>query len=420
MTFSSTPIYVTLQQSDTIRVYFTPFASLASCTQVRLKRNDTYTAMDATTAGDYIWVAFPSSYSRNEKYSFPFQIFLSCTAFNLPESATPQVMTFNFYRNNIPYLQLSATMNPTADTISTANTALTLADSSMAATTTYTFVFNNTHPLSTSASLELTFPADITVPASPSCVITTGTATLTSSSCSGSGQVITFTLDTSSGIAASDTITLQVSSLTNPLQPNTYTFGLNTYYSSTQNTSLVETSTTCFSATYTAISNHPVILTPTSMTVYTTTTVILSMTNQVALPANTEWVVVWPADVTGVTALSPTIENNGTAVALGVNAAVSGNNLTFTTSQAIAIDSPLTMQVSLVTPSSLGSYSFVELYTTSSGVSYLSSTTSLALNVDTLSFMVASVAPVTPTAGATTDYTITLTVQIPHPSTFTV
>ena len=129
---------------------------------------------------------------------------------------------------------------------------------------------------------------------------------------------------------------------------------------------------------------------------------------------------VWAADVTGVTALSPTIENNGTAVALGVNAAVSGNNLTFTTSQAIAIDSPLTMQVSLVTPSSLGSYSFVELYTTSSGVSYLSSTTSLALNVDTLSFMVASVAPVTPTAGATTDYTITLTVQIPHPSTFTV
>ena len=32
LTFSGTPTYVTMQQSDTIRVYFSPFSSLATCT----------------------------------------------------------------------------------------------------------------------------------------------------------------------------------------------------------------------------------------------------------------------------------------------------------------------------------------------------------------------------------------------------
>lgn len=90
------------------------------------------------------------------------------------------------------------------------------------------------------------------------------------------------------------------------------------------------------------------------------------------------------------------------------------------TGAAIGRGSLLTIQASITVPSSIRQYTFVNFWVRKAGVLYISSESSLFLNVDTLSFMTVALSPDNSIAGATSNYTIRLGMNIPHPSTFTV
>jgi hypothetical protein len=69
---------ITIQPSDTIEVYYTPFASLTSCSILSLYRSSSrvYNLSPPTSNTNYITFTYPSSSGSNTDYSSPFNIYL--------------------------------------------------------------------------------------------------------------------------------------------------------------------------------------------------------------------------------------------------------------------------------------------------------------------------------------------------------
>lgn len=88
LVFSTTPLTITIQPSDTIEVYYSPFSSLMSCSTFKFYRSTThfYSISTPITSSNYISFTYPNSQSANTQYSSPFYLFLDCTSFLLPSS----------------------------------------------------------------------------------------------------------------------------------------------------------------------------------------------------------------------------------------------------------------------------------------------------------------------------------------------
>ena len=76
------------------------------------------------------------------------------------------------------------------------------------------------------------------------------------------------------------------------------------------------------------------------------------------------------------------------------------------------------VSASIRSPSALGNYNYVTLSVSSGSTLYLQSTTAMFIAVDTVTSMPFSVTPTVDMTGATSGYTIAMTVNIPHPSSF--
>jgi hypothetical protein len=154
------------------------------------------------------------------------------------------------------------------------------------------------------------------------------------------------------------------------------------------------------------------------MMVYTTTTVSVTFTPSLTLPAGSSIYLSFPAAATQLTLGASPLTVNGANTGSSSN---NGNNsMTVTTAAAIPANSTLVLSASILTPSSLGSYNYVILQVLSGSTLYLSSTTSLFLLVDTVGALPATLTPTNPTAGATSGYRLDLTITVPHPSSFLV
>jgi hypothetical protein len=93
-----------------------------------------------------------------------------------------------------------------------------------------------------------------------------------------------------------------VSGLANPLLPQTFNFGLKTFYSSILSTSLVEYNSIAFSALYTVITNLQVTLSPSVFTSYTLSSTTISFTTPLNIPALSDFTVIIPSNLTQFTA----------------------------------------------------------------------------------------------------------------------
>jgi hypothetical protein len=157
----------------------------------------------------------------------------------------------------------------------------------------YQFLFVNGQALGSSPQIVITFPSDISL-AGVGCSMSVGGTTYpTTFTTSSTNLIINCVL--SNPITAGSSISIQVSGITNPLQPLSYTFGLTTYYNSSIPTSRTEYNNIAFSATYTAITNMAVTLTPPSFTVYTSTAINISFACPVSIPALSTFTLTFPS-----------------------------------------------------------------------------------------------------------------------------
>ena len=94
--------------------------------------------------------------------------------------------------------------------------------------------------------------------------------------------------------------------------------------------------------------------------------------------------------------------------------------VTFVSGVPISAGSNISISITLTTPSNIGTYSYVRLIVSNSGTAYLSNRASLFLNVNSVNSMTVYITPNTPTAGATSSYTFTMMLTIPHGTAFVV
>ncbi len=97
----------------------------------------------------------------------------------------------------------------------------------------YTFTFTISQPLSSSCSFSLIFPADISLTVS-NCTISVNNGIVSNVAFIPSSTILSFNYSSSPSAPFNigDTFTIIVNGLTNPLLPQTFNFGLKTYYSS--------------------------------------------------------------------------------------------------------------------------------------------------------------------------------------------
>jgi hypothetical protein len=241
---------------------------------------------------------FPSSGSAasnlpDYNYGFPISILMQCSSFVTPLSEIPATFTFTFRRNNAEYMQLSATFSAVATTFNSSNGLLTLSNNQMASTgVTYTFTFTTGQALGLNPSFVLTFASDISL-SGAICMIGVNSS---ASNIDCTPTSLNLVIDYSSGtiIPSGSNIIIRVLGRTNPLLPTGYNFGLTTYYSSSVNTSKVESNSAAFTTTYTAITNLPVVLTPSNFTVYTSTPINMTFTCPTNIPELSTFTLTFP------------------------------------------------------------------------------------------------------------------------------
>jgi hypothetical protein len=288
ITFPLTPLTITIQPSDTVDVSYSPISSLLSCNTLIVYRsgNPLYTLTSPTSGSTYVTYTFPSNSGYNTEYTFPIYTYLQCTSFLLPPSETPVTISFNFKRNSDLYLMLSTAITASATTFNSSKATLTLSNYAMIASSTFTFNFLIGQPLGSTPAFVIVIPTDFTM-VSPSCSASILGLTVSSSSCTylNSTNTIRVILTASSAISTNSNITIVVlSGVTNPSTPKSYSFSMSTYYDSTVSTSRVETSLTAFAVTITEISNYPVTLSPSGLTVYSSTSIVLSFVPVITIP----------------------------------------------------------------------------------------------------------------------------------------
>lgn len=209
--------------------------------------------------------------------------------------------------------------------------------------------------------------------------------------------------------------------LINPLLPQTFNFGLKTYYSSIVPTSLVEYNNIAFTALYTVITNLPVTLTPSSFTSYTLSSAVISFTSPINIPSLSDFTVIVPSDLTQFTSPIQPLLIDSSSVLLSVSPTfLNSTTLTFSNTNAIGIGKAVSIQISFFSPVILRSYPSINLYISKNGTNFISSLNSMPVTVNALSSMPVSISPDVSITGSLSAYTITLTLSIPHSSFFNI
>jgi hypothetical protein len=213
--------------------------------------------------------------------------------------------------------------------------------------TIYNFTFTIGQPLGPTPAFVITFPTDISL-GTASCLIVVSSVT-TSVGCNANSSTITINYSGTT-LDAGETVIILVTGITNPLQITPYFFGLTTYYSSSVNTSRVEYNTAAFTTTFTTITNLAARLTPSSFVVYTFTAINISFSSPVGIPAQSVFSLVFPTEVTQVTAPTQPLLANGARVLLNGSPATSDKTVTFINMNPITAGSSLVITLSIRTP----------------------------------------------------------------------
>ena len=115
------------------------------------------------------------------------------------------------------------------------------------------------------------------------------------------------------------------------------------------------------------------------------------------------------------------LRNGGTPLPLSTGPLYpNSTTVTFVSGVQISAGSNISITITLRTPSNMGTYSFVRLIVSNSGTAYLSNRASLFLNVNSVNSMTVFITPNTATAGATSSYTFTMMLTVPHGTSFIV
>jgi hypothetical protein len=215
---------------------------------------------------------------------------------------------------------LSSPIAASATTFNSGKGKLSQSSTAMLAVSTFTFNFLTGQQLGTNPAIAFIFPIDFII-ASPSCAASVIGFTITQVSCtfSNSTNTVRVNLTANSVISANSNVTVTISGVTNPNTPKGYSFAMSTYYSSTITTSRVETSVSAFSTTITEITNFPVTLSPAGLTVYSSTSIILSFTPTVTIPIFSTFYVEFPPNVSALLPDSSILKIGGTPQALSGN-----------------------------------------------------------------------------------------------------
>ncbi len=241
----------------------------------------------------------------------------------------------------------------------------------------------------------------------------------TAASCSSSSTSLAINYTSGGDIGSGSSITIKVVGITNPLSPMTRTFGITTYYNSSSITSKVEYNTGAFNATYSAITNLSITMTPSTFTVYTYTSVNISFVSPVEIPALSTFLLTFPSDVTQITAASQSLTVNSSSALLNSTPTTTGSTVTFYNAQIIALGSSLTITLSLRSPTYVQTFAYVQLLVSQNSAVYIQSLATMTIQVTLPGVMPVSIEPADPITGGNSSYQITLTLTIPHPSIFT-
>lgn len=91
---------VSIQPSDTIDVYYSPFSSLLTCTIFLFYRSGTSTYSLGSPVPNTNYITFTYTSSTNADFSSPTNIRLTCSGFLLPPSETPTTLAFIWRRSS--------------------------------------------------------------------------------------------------------------------------------------------------------------------------------------------------------------------------------------------------------------------------------------------------------------------------------
>ena len=164
-----------------------------------------------------------------------------------------------------------------------------------------------------------------------------------------------------------------------------------------------------------------VTLTPSSFTSYSQSSAAISFTSPINIPAQSEFTIVVPQDLTQFASPIQPLLVDGSQVLLTVSPTfLNSTTLTFSNTNPIGIGKVVSIQISFISPIILSSYPSIKLYIVKSNISYIVSLNSMPVTVNALTAMPVSITPDVSITGSLSAYTITLTLSIPHNSLFNI
>lgn len=126
--------------------------------------------------------------------------------------------------------------------------------------------------------------------------------------------------------------------------------------------------------------------------------------------------------MSNISPISNLLQVGGSSISLanGVTANNITNSVSFQSGNDIAKTSLVSITIPLTTPANIGTYSYVKLIISKNSTNYISTTSSLFLNVNSVSTMTVTITPLNSYAGALSTYLFALFLTIPHNTTFIV
>ena len=163
-------------------------------------------------------------------------------------------------------------------------------------------------------------------------------------------------------------------------------------------------------------------LSPTGLTVYSAANIVLTFTTSIAIPTQSTFYIEFPSGVSNINPNSNLLQVGGSPIPLanGLTTSNVTNSVTFQSGNGINTNSSVSITIPLTTPANIGTYSYVKLTISKNSANYISTLSSLFLNVNSVSNMSVTIAPQNSFAGALSTYLFTLFLTIPHNTTFIV
>ena len=182
--------------------------------------------------------------------------------------------------------------------------------------------------------------------------------------------------------------------------------------------SKVQSSSPAFNTTFATIISLIPTLNPNAFSLYSTYQLNISLSTPIPLPANSNFSLSFPAELSQLTCSAQPLFINGIQQAISnllINS--TANTISFTRSTAITVNSMLVVAITFRSPALLNTYYYVNLQINNT-VPYIQCLNQLTINVNISSTMPASIVALTPTTAQQSSYNITLTYTVPHPATF--